>query len=143
MTVNIGSAVRWLSPSLCILASMMLNSASSVSATPNPEEKVTILLKDLGEKSLDVSVKANAGDVFQVRLEQKAIGKIWRLKDPDTKKFEVLGKPEVVRDKNTPGSSEFKVIRIKALGEGALTFEWVRPFGNPELQTAIVTVKAK
>lgn len=119
---------------LCGVFTMVADAASKEPVS------VTVMLKDLSEKPLELTAKVLSKEVLEVRLEQKAVGYVWKLDEFDPKHFEMLSSERDLGDDPKPGGSEFLVYKFRVLEPGKLAFEWKRPFGKSNAKLVKISV---
>lgn len=107
---------------------------------PRLDIKQDVLKQSLTKRS----IRVERGATLAIRLEFRATGFVWSLKDRNKKALQLVGKPKVEKTSNEPGAAEFKVYRFRVRDKGAATFALARPFGNEQTEKLLrVSVKLK
>ncbi|MDG3005399.1 protease inhibitor I42 family protein [Paludisphaera mucosa] len=94
--------------------------------------RITVDQSQLTQSRTRLEGTAAKGDLLEVRLELKATGYTWKLKNHDPNRLKPDGEVTTESQDKKPGGREYKVFRFQVLDEGDLDFQLARPFGNPD-----------
>lgn len=108
------------------------------------ESRLTIKQDALKQPLTKRSIQVERGATLAVRLEFRATGFVWTLKERNKKSLQMVGKPKVEKTSNEPGAAEYKVYRFRVRDKGSATFALARPFGKEKTEKLLrVSVRLK
>jgi predicted secreted protein len=128
----------------CLALAPAENEAPANQQDDEKEPRLVIKQDALKQPLTKRSIQIERGATLAIRLEFRATGFVWSLKERNKKALQLVGKPKVEKTSNKPGAAEFKVYRFRVRDKGAATFALARPFGKEKTEKLLrVSVKLK